>query len=329
MAPKLKRLRSVVVGLGAYLPERCMTNQELEKLVDTSDDWIVQRTGIRQRHIAAAGETTSMLATKAAAEALASAKLQADDIDLIIVATSTPDYTFPATATQVQAALGTSQGVAFDLQAVCSGFVFAVATADKFLISGSHKRALVIGAETFSRILDWQDRGTCVLFGDGAGAIVLEAQPSAGGRDDRGVITTHLRSDGRHRAKLYVDGGPSTTGTVGHLRMEGKEVFRHAVGMIADVIKDAFRASGESADTIDWFVPHQANKRIIDASADKLGISPSKVVTTVHLHGNTSAASIPLALSVACRDGRIKRGDLVMIEAMGGGFTWGSALIRW
>jgi 3-oxoacyl-[acyl-carrier-protein] synthase III len=270
-----------------------------------------------------------VLGTKAALAALAAAQLSAADIDLIIVATSTPDYTFPATATQIQAAIGSSHGVAFDLQAVCSGFVFAVATADRFLITGAHKRALVIGAETFSRIVDWNDRATCVLFGDGAGALVLEAQPSQATLDDRGVITSHLRSDGRHRAKLFVDGGPSTTQTVGHLRMEGKEVFRYAVGMVTDVIKDAFQSSGASAETIDWFVPHQANKRIIDASAEKLGISPSKVITTVHLHGNTSAASIPLALSLACGDGRIKAGDLVMIEAMGGGFTWGSALIRW
>jgi 3-oxoacyl-[acyl-carrier-protein] synthase III len=326
---KVNRLRSVVVGVGGYLPEHCMTNQDLEKLVDTSDDWIVQRTGIRQRHIAAKDETTSVLGTKAALAALAAAQLSAADIDLIIVATSTPDYTFPATATQIQAAIGSSHGVAFDLQAVCSGFVFAVATADRFLITGAHKRALVIGAETFSRIVDWNDRATCVLFGDGAGAVVLEAQPSQATLDDRGVITSHLRSDGRHRAKLFVDGGPSTTQTVGHLRMEGKEVFRYAVGMVTDVIKDAFQSSGASAETIDWFVPHQANKRIIDASAEKLGISPSKVITTVHLHGNTSAASIPLALSLACGDGRIKAGDLVMIEAMGGGFTWGSALIRW
>ncbi len=315
--------------MGSYLPERCVTNHDLEAMVETTDDWIVQRTGIRQRHVAAEGETTSMLGTKAAQAALADAQLTAADIDLIIVATSTPDYTFPATATQIQAALGITHGVAFDLQAVCSGFVFAVATADKFLRSGSHKRALVIGAETFSRILDWQDRTTCVLFGDGAGAMVLEAQTNAGTLADRGVITSHLRSDGRHRAKLYVDGGPSSTQTVGHLRMEGKEVFRHAVGMVTDVIKDAYAASGATSDMLDWFVPHQANKRIIDASAEKLGISPSKVVTTVHLHGNTSAASIPLALTVAREDGRIKTGDLVMIEAMGGGFTWGSALIRW
>jgi 3-oxoacyl-[acyl-carrier-protein] synthase-3 len=324
-----KRLRSVVRGSGSFLPARAVMNAELERAVETSDAWIVQRTGIQQRHIAADGETTSMLGLKAAEGALADAGLGAADIDLIVCATSTPDYTFPATATQIQAGLGITHGVAFDLQAVCSGFVFAVATADKFLTSGSHKRALVIGAETFSRILDWEDRTTCVLFGDGAGAIVLEAQEGDGTLADRGVLTSHLRSDGRHRAKLFVDGGPGSTKTVGHLRMEGKEVFRHAVGMITDVIEDAFAATGTTADDIQWFVPHQANKRIIDASADKLGIARDKVVVTVDHHGNTSAASIPLALAEARRDGRIKDGDLVLIEAMGGGFTWGSALIRW
>jgi 3-oxoacyl-[acyl-carrier-protein] synthase III len=322
-------LRSVVVGVGSYLPEKTLTNDDLAKLVDTSDDWIFQRTGIRERHIAAAGETTSMLGEKAARAALANAGLTPDDIDLIIVGTSTPDWTFPSTATQIQAALGIGHGVAFDLQAVCSGFVFAVTTADKFLRSGSHKRALVIGAETFSRIIDWEDRTTCVLFGDGAGAMVLEARPSTGSMDERGVLTTHLRSDGRHRAKLHVDGGPSATQTVGHLRMEGKEVFKFAVGKVTDVVVDAFAATGISPDQLDWFVPHQANRRIIDMSAQKLGIAPEKVVATVHLHGNTSAASVPLALSVAVGDGRIKQGDLVMLEAVGGGFTWGSALIRW
>lgn len=321
--------RSVVLGIGSSLPARVVTNAELEGKVDTTDEWIVQRTGIRQRYIAGEGETTSTLGTAAAKAALDNAGLTPADIDLIIVATSTPDYTFPATATQIQNALGITRGVAFDMQAVCSGFVFAVATADKFLRSGSHNRALVIGAETFSRILDWEDRTTCVLFGDGAGAIVLGAEPGAPGKGSRGVLTSHLRSDGRHREKLYVDGGPSMTGTVGHLRMLGKDVFRHAVGMVTDVMVDAFEASGETAETLDWFVPHQANRRIIDASAQKLGIAPEKVVTTVHLHGNTSAASIPLALSVAVADGRIEQGDLVMIEAMGGGFTWGSALIRW
>ena len=321
--------RSVVLGCGSYLPQRIMTNAELARRIDTSDEWIVQRTGIRQRHIAADGEFTSHLAINAARAALADAGIDAQSIDLIMLATSTPDNTFPATAVAVQHELGISHGAAFDLQAVCSGFVFAIAAADNFLRSGSHKRALVIGAETFSRILDWSDRGTCVLFGDGAGAIVLEAQEQPGTSSDRGVLTTHLRSDGRHKSKLYVDGGPSSTQTVGHLRMEGREVFKHAVGMITDVIVDAFNATGLTAGDLDWFVPHQANKRIIDASAHKLHIAPQKVVLTVDLHGNTSAASIPLALAVARKDGRIKRGDAVMLEAMGGGFTWGSALLRW
>ena len=325
----MKTTRSVVVGIGASLPRRVLTNEELSRMVDTSDEWIVQRTGIKERHIAADDETTASLALAAAKAALADAKLEPADIDLIVLATSTPNHTFPSTATEVQAALGITQGAAFDLQAVCSGFIFAIATADKFLTSGSHRRALVIGAETFSRILDWNDRGTCVLFGDGAGAVVLEARENLGVVAERGVITTHLRSDGRHLGKLYVDGGPSTTKTVGHLRMEGKEVFRHAVGMITDVIKDAFAAANITAADIDWFVPHQANRRIIDASADKLGISRDKVIVTVQQHGNTSAASIPLALDVAVRDGRIKPGHLVLLEAMGGGFTWGSALIRW
>jgi 3-oxoacyl-[acyl-carrier-protein] synthase-3 len=322
-------IRSVVLGCGSYLPRRILTNAELATQIDTSDEWIVQRTGIRQRHIAAEGEFTSHLAIHAARSALANAGVDAQSIDLIVLATSTPDNTFPATAVGVQEALGIHHGAAFDLQAVCSGFVFALATADNFLRTGAFKRALVIGAETFSRILDWNDRGTCVLFGDGAGALVLDAQPQPGLPSDRGVLTTHLRSDGRHKSKLYVDGGPSSTGTVGHLRMEGREVFKHAVGMITDVIVDAFEATGTSAEQIDWFVPHQANKRIIDASAHKLHIAPQKVVLTVDLHGNTSAASIPLALSVAIADGRVKWGDLVLLEAMGGGFTWGSALVRW
>lgn len=321
------QLRSVVLGVGSYLPAKTLTNADLEKMVDTTSDWIVQRTGIHERHVAAEGETTSMLGTRAAQAALANAGVDASSIDLVICATSTPDYTFPSAATQIQAALGITKGVAFDLQAVCSGFVFAVSTADKFLRSGSHKRALVIGAETFSRLLDWEDRTTCVLFGDGAGAIVLDAQPER--PDGRGVLSTHLRSDGRHREKLYVDGGPSSTGTVGHLRMVGKDVFRHAVGQVADVMLDSFAESGVDAKTLDWFVPHQANARIIDASAEKLGIAPEKVVKTVALHGNTSAASIPLALDIAVRDGRIKPGHLVMIEAVGGGFTWGAAVIRW
>ena len=321
--------RSVVEGVGAYLPEKVLTNADMENLVDTTSDWIEQRTGIRERHMAADGETTSMLATRAALAALESAGCTARDIDLVIVATSTPDYTFPATATQVQAALGMTHGAAFDLQAVCSGFVYAVTVADKFLTSGSHDRVLVIGAETFSRLLDWSDRTTCVLFGDGAGAMVLARHPGDGTVADRGVLTSHLRSDGRHRQKLYVDGGPSTTGSVGHLRMAGREVFRHAVGMVADVMNDAFSATGLTADDLDWFVPHQANERIIDASAEKMGIAPEKIIKTVSLHGNTSAASIPLALNGGFQDGRIRQGDLVMIEAMGGGFTWGSAIIRW
>ncbi len=322
-------LRSVVLGCGSYLPERILTNAELATRIDTSDEWIVQRTGIRQRHIAAEGEFTSHLALNAARSALARAGVDAQSIDLIVLATSTPDNTFPATAVAVQNGLGIHHGAAFDLQAVCSGFVFALATADNFLRTGAFKRALVIGAETFSRILDWNDRGTCVLFGDGAGAVVLEAQPQSGQSSDRGVLTTHLRSDGRHKSKLYVDGGPSSTQTVGHLRMEGREVFKHAVGMITDVIVDAFEATGTTAEDVKWFVPHQANKRIIDASAHKLHIAPQKVVLTVDRHGNTSAASIPLALDVAVADGRIKQGDLVLLEAMGGGFTWGSALVRW
>ena len=329
MSVSFKSRRSIVRGIGSCLPDRIVTNAEMETIIDTTDAWIVQRTGIRQRYIAGDHETTSTLATKAAEAALADAGLLARDIDLIIVATSSPDFTFPSVATQVQSALGIVQGVGFDLQAVCAGFVFAVATADKFLASGSHRRALVIGAETFSRLLDWTDRTTCVLFGDGAGAMVLEAGEGGGTTADRGVLTSHLRSDGRHRSKLYVDGGVSTTRTIGHLKMEGKEVFRFAVGMVTDVINDAFAATGTTAQDLDWFVPHQANRRIIDASADKLGIAREKVVTTVDLHGNTSAASIPLALAVAKADGRIQPGQLVMIEAIGGGFTWGSALIRW
>jgi len=324
------QIRSVVLGCGSYLPEQVVTNAQLAARIDTSDEWIVQRTGIRERHIAAEGEFTSHLAIKAAQAALTDAGVDAQSIELIVLATSTPDNTFPATAVAVQHGLGINHGAAFDLQAVCSGFVFALATADNFLRTGAFKRALVIGAETFSRILDWNDRGTCVLFGDGAGAVVLEAQEQPGrAATDRGIVTTHLRSDGRHKAKLFVDGGPSSTQTVGHLRMEGREVFKHAVGMITDVIVDAFQTTGLNADSIDWFVPHQANKRIIDASAHKLHIAPEKVVLTVDRHGNTSAASIPLALSVARKDGRIKRGDLILLEAMGGGFTWGSALVRW
>ena len=321
-------IRSVVRGIGSYLPQRILTNDELSQKVDTSDAWIVQRTGIRQRHIAADGETTSMLGERAARAALANASLEPADIDLVIVGTSTPDFTFPSTATQIQASLGMAHGVAFDLQAVCSGFVFALSTADKFLRSGSHRRALVIGAETFSRILDWSDRSTCVLFGDGAGAVVLEAVESKGVNDDRGVLATQLRSDGRHRLKLYVDGGPSATQTVGHLRMVGKDVFRFA-SSVSDVVQEAFAVTGLTANDVNWFAPHQANRRIIDMSASKLGIAPEKIISTVELHGNTSAASIPLALSVAAADGRLKAGDLVLLEAVGGGFTWGAALVRW
>jgi len=322
-------MRSVVLGCGSYLPSHILSNDDLARSVATTDEWIVQRTGIRERHIAAPGELTSDLALAAARAALSNARLEPSAIDLIVLATSTPDQTFPATAVSVQAGLGITRGAAFDLQAVCSGFIFALSVVDGLLRTGVHKRALVIGAETFSRILDWSDRTTCVLFGDGAGAVILEAQEQPGGKADRGLLTTHLRSDGRHRAKLYVDGGVSSTQTVGHLRMEGREVFKHAVAMITDVIEDAFKATGYTAADIDWFVPHQANKRIIDGSAHKLGIAPEKVVITVDRHGNTSAASIPLALADAVADRRIKRGHLLLLEAMGGGFTWGSALVRW
>jgi 3-oxoacyl-[acyl-carrier-protein] synthase III len=321
--------RSVVLGCGSYLPNQVLTNADLACKVDTSDEWIVQRTGIHERRIAAAGELTSHMATRAARAALTHARLDAQAIDLIVLATSTPDNTFPATAVSVQADLGIMHGAAFDVQAVCSGFVYALATADGLLQSGAFSRALVIGSETFSRILDWSDRSTCVLFGDGAGAVVLEAQEQPGTRDDRGVLTVRLRSDGRYKSKLYVDGGPSSTGTVGYLRMEGREVFRHAVAMIADVVQDAFKVAGCTVADVDWFVPHQANKRIIDGSAHKLGIAPTKIVSTVDRHGNTSAASIPLALADAVADRRIKRGDLLLLEAMGGGFTWAAALVRW
>jgi 3-oxoacyl-[acyl-carrier-protein] synthase-3 len=319
----------VVLGAGSYLPSRVLSNSDLSRMVDTSDEWITQRTGIRERRIAAPGETTSEMGLNAARAALTASGVDAQSIDLIVLGTSTPDNTFPASAVSVQAGLGLTHGAAFDLQAVCSGFVFGIATADGLLKTGAFKRALVIGAETFSRIIDWKDRTTCVLFGDGAGAIVLEAQMQPGTREDRGILTAHLRSDGRHKSKLFVDGGPSSTQTVGHLRMEGRAVFKHAVAMIADVIDDALRATGYTADDIDWFVPHQANQRIIDDSAKKLGIAPGKVISTVAQHGNTSAASIPLALAVAIADGRVKPGDLVMLEAMGGGFTWGAALVRW
>lgn len=322
-------IRSVVVGCGSYLPSRVLTNAELVGMVETSDEWIMQRTGIRERRIAAPGELTSDLALHAARAALAAAEVDPLSIDLIVLGTATPDNTFPASAVSVQAGLGLTKGVAFDVQAVCSGFVFALATADSFLKTGASKRALVIGAETFSRILDWKDRTTCVLFGDGAGAIVLVADEQPGAPTDRGVLATHLRSDGRYKDKLYVDGGPSSTGTAGFLRMEGRDVFRHAVAGTTDAVEAVFRETGYTAADVDWFVPHQANKRIIDGSAHRLGIAPEKIISTVDRHGNTSAASIPLALDVAIADGRIKRGDLVLLQAVGGGFTWGAALVRW
>ncbi|HEY9009933.1 MAG TPA: beta-ketoacyl-ACP synthase III [Devosia sp.] len=319
--------RSIIRSVGAYLPAHVMTNDDLAKMVDTSDEWIVQRTGIRQRHIAAEGENTSDLATAAGRRALENAGITPEDIDLVLVATTTPDMTFPATAAVVQQKLGMHHGAAFDIQAVCSGFVYAVGTADSYLKNGLAKRALVIGAETASRILDWSDRTTCVLFGDGAGAVVMElGKPS---EPERGVLATALRSDGHHWNKLYTDGGPSSTQSMGHVRMEGKEVFKHAVGMITDVVYKVLEDSGHTIDELDWFVPHQANKRIIDGAGLKLGLPPEKVVVTVDKHANTSAASVPLALNTAVADGRIKRGDLVMIEAMGGGFTWGASLIRW
>ncbi len=322
-------LRTVVRGVGSYLPAERLTNADLAKIVDTSDEWIVERTGIHARHRAAPGEYTSDLAVHAGLAALADAGLTGDDIDLVVVATATPDHTFPATAVEVQKRLGIHHGFAYDIQAVCSGFVYALATVDAQLKAGMAKRALVIGAETFSRILDWTDRTTCVLFGDGAGALVVEAVESEGTSADRGILASSLRADGRHKEKLWVDGGVSTTQTAGHLRMEGKEVFKHAVTNLADVIEVLFGQTGLAGDDIDWFVPHQANRRIIDATGRKLGIAPEKVVMTVQEHGNTSAASIPLAIDVAVKDGRIKKGDMVMLEAMGGGFTWGAVLLRW
>ena len=320
---------SRILGTGSALPRRIVTNAELAERVDTSDEWIVERTGIRQRHIAEPDETTATLATAAARAALADAGVDASSIGLIVLATATPDNTFPATATKVQAALGCRGGIAFDVAAVCSGFLYALATADSLLRTGMAKRALVIGAETFSRILDWEDRTTCVLFGDGAGAVVLEAPGAdAGGSDAPGILGTRLHADGACHDLLYVDGGPSTTQTVGHVRMRGPEVFRHAVVNLSSVLKEVLEETGISSDEIDWVVPHQANARILDATARKLGISPDKVVVTVDRHANTSAASVPLALDTARRDGRIKPGDLVMLEAMGGGFTWGASLIR-
>ncbi|WIJ24088.1 beta-ketoacyl-ACP synthase III [Devosia sp. RR2S18] len=325
----MTKTRSIIRGVGGYLPEKVLTNAELAAMVETSDEWIQQRVGIKERHIAAEGQFTSDLAVEAARKAMAHAGVTPDDIDLIIVATTTPDYTFPAAATLVQMKLGIHHGMAFDIQAVCSGFVYAVATADSYLKNGLGTRALVIGAETFSRLLDWTDRSTCVLFGDGAGAVVMEKVELADDAPDQGVLSSSLRSDGHHWDKLYVDGGPSSTGTTGHVHMQGPEVFRHAVGKITDVVYAALEAGGYTVDDLDWFVPHQANKRIIDGAGNKLGLPPEKVIITVDVHANTSAASVPLALSVAVADGRIKQGDLVMLEAMGGGFTWGASLIRW
>lgn len=322
-------LRSVVAGCGSYLPKTIVTNQELAEKVDTTDDWIVERTGIRERHIAAEGEMTSDLAYEAALAALKAAGMTGQDLDLIILATATPDHTFPATATKVQGRLGMTRGFAFDVQAVCSGFIYAMTIADNFIKTGQVKTALVIGAETFSRILDWEDRTTCVLFGDGAGAVVLKAGPSEGTVADRGILTTHLHSDGQYHDLLYVNGGPSSTQTTGFLRMEGREVFRHAVTNLAEVVREALEATGLEARDIDWIVPHQANRRIIDGTARKLKLDPARVVVTVDKHANTSAASIPLALAEAVNDGRIRQGQLVLLEAMGGGFTWGSCLIRW
>jgi 3-oxoacyl-[acyl-carrier-protein] synthase-3 len=317
-------LRSAVLGVGSALPRRAVSNQELASTVDTSDEWIVERTGIRNRYVAGEGETTASLATDAARRALDHAGVTATDIDLIVLATATPDQTFPSSATKVQAALGIDDCVAFDVHAVCTGFLYALSVADSMIRSGNARRALVIGAETFSRILDWDDRATCVLFGDGAGALVL-----GGEQGERGILATRLHADGRHNDLLFVDGGPSTTGTVGKLRMKGREVFRHAVVNLAAVLNEVLADAGLTADEVDWVVPHQANARILDATAKKLGLSPAKVVVTVDQHANTSAASVPLAFDAAVRDGRIKRGDVIVLEAMGGGFTWGAAALRY
>lgn len=322
--------RSRIIGCGSYLPAQAVSNQDLaDRGVETSDEWIVQRTGIRSRHIAADGELTSDLAIAAARRALARAGVDAGLIDCIVLATTTPDNTFPATAAKVQAALGVERGFAMDIQAVCAGFIFALSVADNFIRCGQASRALVIGAETFSRLLDWQDRTTCVLFGDGAGAVVLEGFESSGGGSERGVLSTHLHSDGRQYGLLYVDGGPSSTGTTGHVRMAGQEVFRHAVTRLSAVVEEALATNGLEPSAVDWLVPHQANQRIIDGIARKLRLPPEKVVLTVDRHGNTSAASIPLALSEAVDDGRIRQGDLILMEGIGGGLAWGSALVRW
>jgi 3-oxoacyl-[acyl-carrier-protein] synthase-3 len=322
-------IRSVVQGCGSYLPERVVTNADLATKMDTSDEWIQQRTGIRQRHIVADGEMTSHLALKASERALAHAGLKASDLDLIVLATATPDETFPATATRVQAGLGMTRGAAFDVQAVCAGFVYGLSVADSMIKTGLASTALVIGAETFSRILDWNDRGTCVLFGDGAGAVVLRAEEGKGTSADRGVLANTLHSDGRQHDILYVDGGPSSTRTTGFLRMEGKEVFKHAVVNMAAVVGEVLASAGFETKDIDWLVPHQANKRIIDGTGRKLGLPPERVVVTVDRHANTSAASIPLALDTAVKDGRIKKGDLLLLEGIGGGLAWGASLVRW
>ncbi|MFC1672764.1 beta-ketoacyl-ACP synthase III [Pseudomonadota bacterium] len=321
--------RSRIIGTGSHLPEKVMTNAELAEKVDTTDEWIRERTGIEERRIAKEGETTAVLAFQAAEKALDAAGLTAQDIDLIVVGTTTPDNTFPSTATKVQAMLGMDHGAAFDVQAVCSGFVYSLSVADNFIRAGQAKNVIVIGAEVFSRIIDWEDRTTCVLFGDGAGAVVLQAQEVAEDESNVGILSTHLHSDGKLRDLLYTDGGPGTNSTVGHVRMLGREVFRHAVTNLAAVVNEALEANGLSQDDIDWLVPHQANKRILDGTAKKLGLSEDRVVITVHKHANTSAASVPLALDEAVRDGRVKQGDLVLMEAMGGGLTWGAALVRW
>ncbi len=321
--------RSVILGCGSYLPARVLTNDDLAKIVDTSDAWIFDRTGIKRRHVASDGETTSDLALEAAKRALKHADTNVADLDLVIVATTTPDETFPATATTIQARLGMTRGAAFDVQAVCTGFIYGLSVADNFIRAGQAKTVLVIGAETMSRILDWKDRGTCVLFGDGAGAAVLSAAESSGATTDRGILNTKIFSDGRLHDLLYVDGGVSSTRTAGHLRMQGREVFKHAVTNIANAIEQSTLAAGLTPHDIDWFVPHQANQRILDGTARKLGIRPERVISTIAEHGNTSAASVPLALTAAVADGRIKRGQLVLMEAMGGGFTWGAALVRW
>jgi 3-oxoacyl-[acyl-carrier-protein] synthase-3 len=319
----------VVAGYGAYLPKKIITNNDLSKIVDTSDEWITERTGIRERHVAADGELTSQMATRAAQQALDRAGLSGADVELIVLGTTTPDETFPAAATKVQSALGADHAFAFDVQAACSGFIYALAMADNFLRLGQAKNALVIGAETFSRLLDWKDRTTCILFGDGAGAVVLKAGEGKGNKSDRGVLSTHLHSDGRQHDLLYANGGPSLNQVAGVVKMEGQEVFRHAVTKLSGVLQEALDANGLSVEEVDWLVPHQANKRILDSTAKKLGLPPEKMVVTVDRHANTSAASIPLALATAVDDGRIKPGDLVLMEAMGAGFTWAAAAVRW